>query len=104
VTAGGDARATGFLIASSRPVREACTGPRPAAARRPACCAGRRTSGVAGPSQSFFGEQRFFALAAARPQSRQMNLAFSTSGLSFFRSILPRQQVIAHNLLSWELL
>jgi hypothetical protein len=39
---------------------------------------------VAGQRQSFFGEQRFFALAAARPQSRQMNFAFLTSGLSCF--------------------
>jgi hypothetical protein len=57
---------------------------------------------VAVQRQSFFGEQRFFALAAARPQSRQMNFAFLTSGLSCFRSTLPAQQVIAHNLLSWE--
>ena len=55
---------------------------------------------VAGQRQSFFGEQRLFALAAARPQSRQMNFAFLTSALSCFRSTLPGQQVIAHNLLS----
>jgi hypothetical protein len=57
---------------------------------------------VAGQRQSFFGEQRFFALAAARPQSRQMNFASLTSGLSCFMSTLPGQQVIAHSLLSWD--
>jgi len=56
--------------------------------------AGRHNADVAGQSQSFFGEQRFCALAAARPQPGQMNFAFLTSGLSCFRSILPRQQVI----------
>jgi len=39
--------------------------------------------------QSFFGEQRLSALAAARPHSLQMNFASRTRGLSFFRSILP---------------
>lgn len=53
-------------------------------------------------SYSFFGEQRFSAFAAVLPHSLQIYFGSLTNGFSLVSLMLPGQQVIAHNLVSWE--
>jgi len=53
-------------------------------------------------SESFFGEQRFSAFTAVRPHSLQIGFGSLTNSISWVSLMLPGQQVIAHNLVSWE--
>jgi hypothetical protein len=53
------------------------------------------------PSQSFLGEQRFSAFAAARPQSVQMYFASLTKGISVFKSITGTASYRAELVVMW---